>query len=154
MFREMRRKEKQLPMEETLEIIKKGDYGVLSTVGTDGRPYAVPINYACHDGKIYFHCAMDGHKVDNMEVDPRVSFCVVGDTEIVPKKFSTFFRSAVLFGTAKEVFDEEKETGFLALLNRYCKENMENGKRYMTNAWNKTRIYKIEIEHMTGKAGS
>ncbi len=153
MFKEMRRKEKQLPMEATLEIIKNGDYGVLSTVGTDGQPYAVPLNYAYHDGIIYFHCATDGHKLDNITANPKVSFCVVGDTEIVPKKFTTCFNSAILFGTAKEMVEEEKETGFLALLNRYCKAHMKAGKKYMTNDWNKTKVYGIEIEHMTGKAG-
>lgn len=153
MFREMRRKEKQLPMEETLEILQKGDHGILATLGPDGQPYAVPLNYAYHNGTIYFHCATAGHKVDNITAHPKVSFCVVGDTKVVPKKFSTCFHSAIVFGTAKEVFDEEKETGFLALLNRFCKAHMTAGKKYMANDWGKTKVYGIKIEHMTGKAG-
>ena len=64
MFREMKRKERQLSAELTEKILNKCTSGVLSVIGDDGYPYGVPVSYAYSDGKIFFHCAKEGHKVD------------------------------------------------------------------------------------------
>jgi nitroimidazol reductase NimA-like FMN-containing flavoprotein (pyridoxamine 5'-phosphate oxidase superfamily) len=152
MFRELRRKEKKMSEEETLEVLKNGQEGVLATLGADGYPYAVPLNYACHNGNIYFHCAKTGHKIDNLAHHTKVSFCVVADAEIIPEKFSTRFKSVIAFGTAAEVFDGEKEAGLLALVQRYSCDYIAEGKKYIASDINKTKVFKIEIEHMTGKA--
>ena len=151
MFRKLRRKEKQMPEQEAFEVLKNGREGVLATLGADGYPYAVPLNYAFHDGNIYFHCAKTGHKIDNLAHHARVSFCVVGDAEIIPEKFSTRFTSVIVFGTAAEVFDDEKAAGLLALVQRYSGEYVEEGKKYIASDMNKTKVFKIEIERITGK---
>ena len=151
MSRELRRKEKQISEQETLELLKNGTEGVLATMGADGYPYAVPLNYACHDGDIYFHCAKTGHKIDNLTHHEKVSFCVVTDAEIIPEKFSTRFKSVIVFGTASEVFEDEKEAGLLALVKRYSSEYLEEGKKYITSDMHKTKVFKIKIEQMTGK---
>jgi len=152
MFRELRRKEKMMPEEETLEVLKNGQEGVLATLGEDGYPYAVPLNYACHNGNIYFHCAKTGHKIDNIAHNTKVSFCVVADAEIIPEEFSTRFRSVIAFGNAVEVFEDEKRAGLLALLQRYSSEYIAEGKKYIASDTNKIKVFKIEIEHITGKA--
>jgi len=152
MFRELRRKEKKMSEEETLEVLKNGREGVLATLGKDGYPYAVPLNYACHNGNIYFHCAKTGHKIDNLAHHTKVSFCVVADAEIIPEEFSTRFKSVIAFGNAVEVFEDEKEAGLLALVQRYSSEYIAEGKKYIASDMNKTKVFKIEIEHMTGKA--
>ena len=77
MFREMRRKLQQLSDEEAEAVLRRGKYGVLALSGDDGYPYAVPISYVYADGKLYFHCAMAGHKLDAMKRDDKASFCVV-----------------------------------------------------------------------------
>ena len=64
MFREMRRKKQQLADEECRSILERGKTGVLAVNGDDGYPYAVPVNYVFSNGKIYFHSALSGHKVD------------------------------------------------------------------------------------------
>lgn len=151
MFKEMRRKEKQLSAKETIEIVKSGEHGVLATIGADGYPYAVPLNYAYHEGKIYFHCATSGHKLVNIENEANVSFCIVDGTEIIPEKFTTRFRSVVVFGKAAEVHSEEKKEGLVAIARRFSPEYMDAGDKYIKNAWDKTKVVKIEIEHMTGK---
>jgi len=152
MVKELRRKEKMMSKEETLEILKNGREGVLATLGEDGYPYAVPLNYACHIENIYFHCAKTGHKIDNLAHHPKVSFCVVVDAEIIPDKFSTRFKSVIAFGKAVEVFEDEKEAGLLAMVQRYSSEYLEEGKKYIASDMHKTKVFKIEIEHMTGKA--
>ncbi|GAB6146581.1 pyridoxamine 5'-phosphate oxidase family protein [Desulfocicer niacini] len=152
MLRELRRKEKQMSEGETLELLKNGTEGVLATLGADGYPYAVPLNYACHDGDIYFHCAKTGHKIDNLTHHEKVSFCVVTDAEIIPEKFSTRFKSVIVFGTASEVFEDEKAAGLLALVKRYSSEYLGEGKKYIASDMHKTRVFKIKIEKLTGKA--
>lgn len=64
MFREMRRKRQLLPTEECMDILKKMTNGTLAFYGDDGYPYAVPVSYVYDDGRIYFHSATKGHKVD------------------------------------------------------------------------------------------
>ena len=55
MFRELIRKNKQLPEQEVIEILKEEKRGVLSVLGDDGYPYGTPMNhwYNEEDGKIY-----------------------------------------------------------------------------------------------------
>lgn len=62
----MRRKDRQAGEEDILRILKENVYGVLSTISEDGWPYGVPVSYVYEDGKIYFHSATMGHKVDNL----------------------------------------------------------------------------------------
>ena len=74
MFRKLRKINYEIPKERVEELIKTTEYGVLSTVGEDGYPYAVPVNYAYINGNIYFHCAREGHKLDNISFNNKVSF--------------------------------------------------------------------------------
>ena len=76
MFKEMRRKDRMLTKEELLDIMATAEYGVLSTVGEDGWPYGVPVNFVYNGGKIYFHAALTGQKLDNILFNNKVSFCV------------------------------------------------------------------------------
>ena len=172
MFREIRRKEKQLTIEECYEILAKAEYGTLATMGTDGYPYAVPVNYVFQNGSIYFHCATVGHKLDNIDNCPNVSFSVVTDVRVIPlipgedidntdlkfNGFDTNFNSAIVFGRAKEVFEEEKMDGLSALLKKFLTEDdyreyKEAGIKYIKKSLKRTKVIKIEIEHMTGKRG-
>ncbi|GAA0178813.1 hypothetical protein SH2C18_18010 [Clostridium sediminicola] len=98
MFLEMRRKEKQISLAESQEILKKGEYGVLSTISLNGYPYGTPLNYVYSDGCIYFHSAEDGQKIQNINHNCKVSFSVVGDVKLVPEKFSTKYESVIVFG--------------------------------------------------------
>ena len=75
-WRQIRRKDRVLDRNGAEDILKKGTYGVLSTFGQDGYPYGVPVNYFYKDGHIYFHCAVEGHKMDNLANCPQVSFTV------------------------------------------------------------------------------
>jgi uncharacterized protein len=151
MFKPMRRDEKQLTEEEALAILLAGKEGVLATVGADDYPYALPLNYALHEGCIYFHCARSGHKLDNIRHNPKVSFCVVAGSEVVPAKFSTKFESVVLFGIAEEVDGEEKAAGLLALIEKYAGDHLAAGEKYIQAAFEKTRVFRIRINHLTGK---
>lgn len=152
MYREMRRKEKQLAQEELLDILKQGEYGVLSTVGNNGMPYGVPVNYLYEEGVIYFHCSLEGHKVDNMRENPKVSFCVVTDVSLIPDDFNTRFRSVIAFGKVRQVTDKtEKLEIYRKLIRKFSSDYIAEGEEYIQKAGDKASIYTIVVEHMTAK---
>lgn len=172
MFREIRRKEKQLTIAECDEILAKAEYGTLATMGDDGYPYAVPVNYVYHNGDIYFHCATKGHKLDNIRYCSNVSFNVVTDVWVVPlihdkgqpgavssfNGFNTNFNSVTIFGKAIELIGGEKINGLTALLKKFLNSNEynqyeEEGINYIEKSLKKTKLFKIQIEYMTGKRG-
>ena len=76
-FRNMRRKCQQLSNEESIAILEKATAGTLALLGDDDYPYAVPISYVYHVGKLYFHSALTGHKVDAIRKCDKASFCVI-----------------------------------------------------------------------------
>lgn len=151
MIREMRRKDRELKKEEAMEILDKTTYGILSTISEDGYPYGVPVNHIYFNDSIYFHCAVEGHKLDNIKNNDKVSFCVVGEAEVLPDKFSTKYESAIVFGRAMEVSDEEKNRAFLEILNKFTPDYIEEGKEYIEKRSNASKVIKICIEHISGK---
>ena len=108
MFRKMRRFKQQLSNDEALKILKNCKSGVLAVSGDDGYPYTVPLNFVYKDGKIYFHCAKNGHKLDAIKQNKKVSFCVIEKDEVDSEKLTTLFRSVVVFGKAEIMENEEK----------------------------------------------
>lgn len=152
MFRKMKRKDKALTEEQALEILSQNGEGVLATGGEDGYPYAVPLNYVFHDGAIYFHCALSGHKLENIAFNPKVSFCVTADSAIIAEALSTRFRSVVVFGRAEETLGDEKTQGLRALVRGLAQDHAQAGETYIRQDRDKTRVFKIKIEHLSGKA--
>ena len=51
-MRNMRRKDKEIGSDEAINFLTRCEYGILSTVGNDGQPYGVPLNYAYKDNCI------------------------------------------------------------------------------------------------------
>lgn len=153
-FRPMRRIRQQLPLEETKQILSEATSGVLSVIGDNGYPYGVPISYVYADGKIFFHCALQGHKIDAIRTNPKVSFCVIAKDDVVPQKFTTFFRSVIAFGKARILEDNEEKMSALRLLAaRYSDatvtEKMTDDE--IVGGFNHLLMVEIEIEHLTGK---
>lgn len=111
-MRGVRRKDRVIPDEEAWDLLRRAEYGVLSTVSEDGRPYGVPLNYCVAEDSIYIHSALEGRKIENLEhgasQGASVSFCVVGDTEVMPEKFGTKYESVIVAGRVEEVFGTGK----------------------------------------------
>jgi len=150
-MKELRRKDKQIAIEEAKKILTLTEYGILSTVGTDGQPYGVPLHYVYRNNAIFFHCALAGHKLDNLESNPKVSFCVVGDTEVLPAKFSTNYISVVVMGKASESQGHERSDALVWLLEKYSPAFLEEGKNYIKKMDTATKLIRIEIDHVCGK---
>ena len=155
MFRKMRRFKQQLSEAECIEVLKNQPRGVLSVIGDDGYPYGFPISYWFNeeDGHIYFHCAKQGHKIDSINRSDKVSFCVIGMYQNVPEKFTTYFRSVVVFGRASVVSDDkEKRRAIELLADKYSpNEPAEKRDAEIEHEWKVLTLVRIDIEHLTGK---
>jgi len=151
-MKQMRRQDRALSAEETTALLDMGEYGVLSTVDQVGQPYGVPLSYVYKNDAIYFHSALTGHKLDNIEDNVKVSFCVVGKTHVLQEKFSTEYESAILFGTASEVVGAEKRNALIWLLEKYCPDFMTEGRVYLNKAEETTQVIKIQVARVSGKA--
>ncbi|HBT97352.1 MAG TPA: MFS transporter [Desulfobulbaceae bacterium] len=147
----MRRGDRQISEAEAWEILVHGEYGLLSTVSPDGTPYGLPLSYCLIDKKIYFHAAVVGKKLDNIAANPRVSFCVVGNTEILPEQFATRYESCIAEGVAMEVFGEEKLAVLAALIGKYSPGFITEGANYIAKKQAATRVFAIAIASISGK---
>ncbi len=153
MFRKMRRIAQQLSEVETEAILRSCTSGVLAVSGDDGFPYAVPLSYVYADGKLFFHVARSGHKLDAIARNEKVSFCVIQKDEVDPAAFTTHYRSVVVFGRARILTeDAEKRRALRLLVGKYSPEFPEEGEAEITSAWERFLALELRIEHMTGKA--
>jgi len=148
----MRRKDRLITESEAYSILEKGEFGLLSTSSKNNEPYGVPLNYCLTDGCIYFHCAPDGRKINHITENPKVSFCVVGNTELLPDLFSTKFESCIVQGHAVESFGEEKQKALEGLIHKYSAGFIPEGLEYIEKRKDKTKIFKISIISISGKA--
>ena len=101
MFPELHRSDRAASPAQAREILDRAEWGVLSTVGEAGWPYGVPLNHVRVGDVLYMHCALDGHKLDNLEHEPRASYCAVALHQVKPAELSTRFESAIAFGSDK-----------------------------------------------------
>lgn len=148
----MRRKDRQITNAEAFSILKKGEYGILSIVSLSGEPYGIPLNYCLMDENIFFHFALEGSKINYIRNNPKVSFCVVGNTEVLPDKFGTKFESCIVQGNACESFLEEKQKALEGLIHKYSENFISEGLKYIDKLNDKTRVFKITINSISGKA--
>lgn len=155
-WRQIRRKERILDIDAAEAILKEGKYGVLSTFGPDGFPYGVPVNYFYRDGHIYFHCAVQGHKMDNLMSCPRVSFTVVRGEAVDGPHITTFYESAIAFGEASLVQDHEEKRKLLVDLTLALAPGSEESRlaaeKCAAGSLDRVEVVDIAVEHLSGKA--
>lgn len=153
MFRPMRRKNQHLSNAETIEILQACTSGVLSVAGDDDYPYAVPLSYVYQDGKMFFHCAAEGHKIDSINRNNKVSFCVIKTDDVIQKTFTTHYKSVIVFGKARILKDEgEKRAALECLVKKYSPDYIREGQIEIEHDLKKVCVVEVAIEHMTGKA--
>lgn len=153
--REMRRKDRQIPNDQALAILDNGSYLTLSMVDEAAAPYAVPLSFGRIEGTLYFHCALQGMKVDILRHNPRVCCVVVnaGTPYFNNGDFTTSFESAIVFGTAREIHDpDERLAGISCICNKYLPEHQGDIASAMERSGSRTSIWAIDIESITGKA--
>lgn len=154
MFRQMRRIKQQLSEKECSEILSAETRGVLSVIGDNDYPYGIPINfyYSTDDNRIYFHGAREGHKIDSIKKNDKVSFTVFEKGVPVEGKRGLNVRSVIIFGRIKIVQDREKTfeicrkiAGQFEFADKaYIEDEIKNFAKAVT-------CLELEPEHITGK---
>ena len=156
MFREMRRNKQQLSEEATLQILNEATNGVLALDGDEGYTYAVPLSFAYSDGKIYFHAALSGHKLDAIKNNDKVSFCVIAKDEVIQETFTTHYKSAIAFGRIRVINDDddpEKRRGLELLADKYSPDvDFKSRDKEISTKMKALVVMVIEVEHLSGKA--
>ncbi|MDR2869353.1 MAG: pyridoxamine 5'-phosphate oxidase family protein, partial [Deferribacteraceae bacterium] len=151
---EVRRQNRLLQGARVDEIIENGENGFLS-LGLQDKGYAfgIPLNYVKSDNSIYFHCAIEGVKLEMIKLNPKVSFCIVGITKPLPSVFSTIYESVIIFGNIQIITDIEAKMNALKLIiKKYSPDYMDDGIKYSSKSEPRTTILRLDIEHVTAKA--
>jgi nitroimidazol reductase NimA-like FMN-containing flavoprotein (pyridoxamine 5'-phosphate oxidase superfamily) len=152
-LRDIRRSDRAVSEEQAREILARAEHGVLATVGADGWPYAVPVNHVLAGDLLYIHCAQEGHKLENLAHDERVSFCAVASATVLPETLSTLYESAVLFGRAAVVTDPTEKLRALELLAvRFCGALTPEAEKVIATSAGRTAVVRVRIERIAGKA--
>lgn len=153
MFREMRRAKQQLSQEECTEILKQEVRGVLSVLGDDGYPYGIPMDhwYDEKNGKIYFHGAKEGHKIDAIKACDKVSYCVYDKGYRKDGEWALNIRSVVVFGSIRPVEHMEKVEEICRNLCLKFTDDQEYIEKELKNYTFRVLCLELTPEHMTGK---
>lgn len=152
MNRPMRRNRQALDRAACEAVLQRNTSGVLALSGDEGWPYAVPLSYACAEGKLIFHGATAGHKLDAMRRDGRASFCVIDQDEVVPEKYTTHFRSVICFGHMRVIEDDAEKRRLAALLGEKYRPNHPAAcAAEIDGAMSRLCVFVMDIEKMTGK---
>jgi nitroimidazol reductase NimA-like FMN-containing flavoprotein (pyridoxamine 5'-phosphate oxidase superfamily) len=140
--------------EDARTLLKAGTHGVLSGVDTDGAPYGVPLNYVYSETEdaLFFHCAMNGRKVDCIRHKSRVCFTVVGRSDIDAAHFTTRYASVIAEGCASFVQgDDEKRLR----LRQFCDAltpGMPRRDEVIEACLSKVAIVRVDLNRISGKA--
>lgn len=153
MFRELQRKNKQISMEECIEVLKKETRGVLAVLGEDDYPYGMPMNhwYNEEDEKIYFHCGKSGHRLDALQKCNKVSFCVYDAGYREEGEWAFKVKSVIVFGKMEIIDDMDK----IVDITRKLSYKFTQDENYIQNEIDKyaagTLLLQLTPEHICGK---
>ena len=151
MFRPMRRSKQQIGEEETLEVLKNAKRGVLSVIGNDGWPYGIYLNPHYENGKIYFHGAKAGHKIDALRKDAKASFTAIDDGVKEEGGWAYTFRSVVVFGRVEFIDDQGKALEICRHLARRFNPSETDIEDEVRRAGQHVQVFALVPEHITGK---
>ena len=146
----MRRFKQQMTEAECSEILERNTSGVLSIIDGD-VPYGVPLSYVAANGKIYFHCALSGRKTDALMQCPSVSFCIIDKDEIIPEKFTTYFKSVIVSGSISFVTDMADKERYLGLIADRFSPGIDGKDAEVGGALSHVTILELNPTSITGK---
>ena len=142
-----------IPNNAECERILTDSYSGILVMCQDEEPYAVPINHAYSDGKLYFHCAPTGRKLDMIRAKPRVCYVVkkyLGDPAHLTDGVICHgdWESVIAYGKARVIDDrQELREAFSAFMNYYSPTYFKPTERSLET----TRAIIIEVESMTAR---
>ena len=147
-----RRADRALPREEALAVLARAETATVSVITEEG-PYGFPISPVCVNGKLYFHSAMEGRKVDALAKDPRVWISAFTDVQAATDKFTTYFESAMAWGVLERVNDpEEMRIALKALCEKFTPTNMPDFDNALARSLFRTAVFALKLDNVSGKA--
>ena len=150
-FRPMRRFKQELPEQECEDILQKAYRGFLSVIGDGGYPYSLPINFVYADGHIWFHCALEGHKMDALKACDKACFTVIGEPVREENDWGYHVKSVICFGRVRIVSDEAERRARLRQLGaKYFPEGYDIDSDLTKNG-PRAAVLDFTVEHMSGK---
>ncbi|MBE5775966.1 MAG: pyridoxamine 5'-phosphate oxidase family protein [Clostridiales bacterium] len=153
MFREMMRKNKQLPREECIRLLQTEKRGVLSVLGDHGYPYGMPMNhwYDPETDRIYFHCGKAGHRLDALKTHSKVSFCIFDEGSRASDHWALTFKSVIAFGTVKVLDDREQIIRIATALSHKFTSDDAYIQSEIEKYAKGTLLLEMTVEHISGK---
>ena len=150
---DVRRQDRLLDEEQAAALLRRAEWGVLSMCDAGGAPYGIPVNYVWDgDSALYIHCAPEGRKLRCLDQEPRVSFCIVGNVNLLPSKFTTEYESIVLTGLAVRHLDEQERRHALELLlDKLSPDDKQVGMKYAEGSFHRVEIIRLDITSWSGK---
>ncbi len=154
----MRKASREMPAGWALEIMRKAPYITVSLTRPDGSAYGVPLSLASRNDKVwYFHCAPEGDKLDAIAAHPDV--CLSAVTKCTPTvgpkdgSFTLQYRSAIAFGRAELVTDEEEKIQALRIISRrFLPRHMDAFDEAVRRSLHRTAVVRITLTSApTGK---
>ncbi len=153
----MRRIKRKLSDEAAEAMLQQGTWGVLCTATEKGFPYGVPLNYVYlpAENALYFHCANAGQKLDYLRENPLVSFVVVQKADIIADRFTTYYESVLVQGSASFVTDlNEKSRCLFALCKSLVPKAMMHSEQMICRQLTAVTIVRVAIKEISGKKNS
>ena len=141
-----------------LEVMHKAPYITVSMTDENGKPYGLPLTLASvDDTHWYFHCALEGKKLDAIMSHPEV--CLSAVTMCAPTvgpkdgSFTLQYKSAIAFGKAELVDNEaEKIEALRIICERFLPKHMDAFKHSIERSLPRTAVVRITLnEPPTGK---
>ena len=153
MFRPLRRKSRAISDDAARALLANERRGVLAVNGDDGYPFALPVNYFfdAENGRIYFHGAKVGHKVDALNRSDKVCFTVYGNEHFEEGEWAPFVQSTVAFGRCHLIDDAEFTVEKVRELALKYYPSAEEVEHEIAKDIKGVQLYEIQIEHLTGK---
>ena len=151
MFRKMRRSKQELPEEECIEMLTNEPRGFLALLGDEDYPYVIPMSHVYVDGKIYFHGAQKGHKNDAVKKYSKCSYCVMDSGVRKEGEWWYTFKSVIVFGKIRTLTDRDEKIDKLTNLGDKFFPTHEETVDEINRLLDKTEVFEITVEHMTGK---
>ena len=155
----MRRSDRAQSRDFALALIDRCTFGVVAISTGEDTPYCLPLSLVRVGGSLYFHCALQGRKLDLLRKNPRVCVTFVGASEPAyveaGNTYTDFFQSAMVTGTAREVVeDREKTEALRALCTKLTPQAMVGDRfdRAAASSLKATGVWRIEMEEITAKA--
>ena len=147
----MRKASRAMDAAFALEVLDKAPYVTVSFTKPDGTPYGVPLSLARTDeNTFYFHCAMEGEKLDCIAANPSVALSAVTrcTPTVGPKdgSFTLQYKSAMAVGKAEIVTDrDEKIEALRVICQRFLPKHMDAFDDAIARSLERTAVVKITL---------